>query len=371
VRTFAKQRTVTESHRTMEASSLPHTMLACQVVKFNEPYVVHEVPVPQTLEPYELLLKVAAASLCHTDSMVQAGLFPGIKPPVTASHEGVGVCVATGSAVQDFKINDRVLAGIPRNRCGQCEDCTSTSPQYCQFREGAIGIQVDGAFAEYMVCDSRNACHIPDGVDFVSAAPLACAGITVFRALEETHLADGQWLGIVGSGGGLGHLGIAFAKAKGLRVIGVDARDEGLALSRDFGADLVLDARHGDDAVVKQVHEATHGKGVDAAMNLSEASTAAGLACAITRKHGYMVQVAQPQQVVIPFRELIFRDIHISGTLAASPSQAEEMLQFVAKHRIPVKTNVYYGLNEIPKLVEEAHSGKMQGKGVISLAHNH
>ena len=109
----------------------------------------------------------------------------------------------------------------------------------------------------------------------------------------EAGLEKGQWLGLVGSGGGLGHLGIQFAKAMGLKVVGVDARDEGLELSRQTGADLVVDARKGVEEVVKEVKRVTGGQGCPATVNISDAKTAAALACAITMMHGTMVQIAQ------------------------------------------------------------------------------
>ena len=106
-------------------------------------------------------------------------------------------------------------------------------------------------------------------------------------------LRPGQWLGLVGSGGGLGHLGIQFAKALGLRVIGIDARDEGLELSKQTGADVVVDARKGTEEVVKEVQKATGGDGCPVTITISDAKTAAALACAITMMHGRMIQIAQ------------------------------------------------------------------------------
>lgn len=154
-------------------------------------------------------------------------------------------------------------------------------------------MQVGGAFAEYLLADSRNSCILLNSIDFVSAAPLACAGITVWRGLLEAKLSKGQTLGIVGSGGGLSHLLIAFAKAHGLKVVGVDARDEGLQLLREAGADTVLDAREGIETVVKKIQNVTGGIGAAATINLSEAKCAAGLACSMTAKHSHMIQIAQ------------------------------------------------------------------------------
>lgn len=101
---------------------IPKEMLACQVVEFHKPYVIHKVPTPDTLKEYELLIKTAVASLCHTDSMVIEGKFP-TKLPCTASHEGTGTVVQVGSKVNNFKKGDRVMSGLPKNQCGECVNC--------------------------------------------------------------------------------------------------------------------------------------------------------------------------------------------------------------------------------------------------------
>jgi propanol-preferring alcohol dehydrogenase len=235
-----------------------------------------------------MLLKTAVASFCHTDIMVQTGVLRS-QLPITASHEGTGTVVALGSAVRDFKIGDRVISGVIQNRCGHCEDCNSLHTQYCSCPKGGLGVRSDGAFAEYFLTDSREASHVPDELNFTVAAPLACAGI----------LNPGEWLGMVGSGGGLGHLGTLFAKAQGLHVVGINAREQGLELSKEVGADVVLDARQGKESVIKSVLEATNGKGVSATLNVSDAASAASLACAITKRHGKMIQIAQVSPSVL------------------------------------------------------------------------
>jgi alcohol dehydrogenase, propanol-preferring len=158
---------------------------------------------------------------------------------------------------------------------------------------------------------------------------------------------------------------VQFAKAVGLRVVGVDARDEGLALSKEMGADVVVDAREGKQKVVERVKEATGGVGVDATINVSDHETAAATACAITKLHGRVVQIALPAQVSIPATELAFRDIKLGGSLIASQEETKQMLDVVAEHNIRVRTNTFHGLNEIPKMLEFAHSGKMSGKAIV------
>lgn len=298
--------------------------------------------------------------------MVTAGSF-GTKLPCIASHEGTGTVVAVGSAVSDFKKGDRVMAGLPRNRCGHCPDCLGPEnyKHYCQRVEGYGGVTLDGAFAEYMIADARESSKVPDQVSFETAAPLACAGVTVWRGVLQAELKAGETIALVGAGGGLGHLGCQFARALGLQVIGIDARDEGLELAKASGANVVVDARQGKEKVVEEVKKVTNGMGADATVNVSDHAEAAGLACALTKMHGTMIQIAQPDLVSIPFLELIFRDIRIKGSLISSRAEAQRMLDVVAEHNITVKTNPFFGLREIPKLVELAHSGKMAGKGVV------
>ena len=276
--------------------TIPESMQACQIIEFNKPHQIQTILTPSAkdLKPYDLLLKVAVSALCHSDLEYLKGVFP-IKLPVTASHEGTGTVIGMGSSVSHFKAGDRVVAGQTFNRCGDCDICNGPENyrHYCEKREEMMSIDGrNGAFQEFLVVDSREATAIPEKLSFATAAPLACAGMTSWRAINQTHLQPGQWIGIVGSGGGLGHLAIQFAqKAKGLKVVGIDARDEGLALSREAGADLVVDARKGKDAVVEEVQKAT-GKGVDATIELSGHPTAVEMGCAITRNHGRFVQVA-------------------------------------------------------------------------------
>ena len=279
-----------------KTQTVPKEMHACQIIEFNKPHQIRSIPTPSTedLKPNDILLKVAVSALCHSDLEYLKGVFP-IKLPVTASHEGTGTVVGIGSNVSRFNVGDRVLAGQTFGRCGDCEICMGPENyrHYCEGREPMMSVEGrNGAFQEYLIVDSREATRIPDQMSFATAAPLACAGMTSWRALNQTHLKPGEWLGIIGSGGGLGHLAIQFAKkVKGLKVVGVDARDEGLALTREAGADLVIDARKGKEAAAEEVVKAT-GKGVHAIIELSGHPTAGPMGIALLKNHGRFVQVA-------------------------------------------------------------------------------
>lgn len=121
----------------------------------------------------------------------------------------------------------------------------------------------------------------------------------------------GEAIAIVGGGGGLGHLGVQFAKALGFNVIAIDARSEGLRLAQESGADATIDARKGKEMVVEEVKQITGGQGAEVTLNVSDHETAAALGAAITKMHGLLVQIAQPPNVSVPFAELVFRDIKI------------------------------------------------------------
>ena len=128
---------------------------------------------------------------------------------------------------------------------------------------------------------------------------------------------------------------------------------------------MVVDARKGKEAVVEEVHKVTGGEGSDSSIVLSDHKDATAIACACTKMHGTAVQVAQPDDIIIPFPEIIFRDIRIHGSLICSPEQSKSMLDTIAKHGVTVTTVPFQGLDKIEELVELVHGGKIKGKAVI------
>lgn len=312
-----------------------------------------------------MLIKTVAASLCHSDIMAIEDRL-GATLPRTSSHEGAGIVVAVGFSVQGFKEGDRVMSGLIMGPCGQCLDCIGPDDwhQYCTHSEGTMATTFDGAFADYHITDSRTSCIVPNGVDFVDAAPLACAGRTVYRAIMTSDIKPGQYLAIVGAGGGLGHLGVQFAAAKGVNVIAIDARDEALQLCQKMGAKYVVDARKDQESVVADVLAVTGGRGADATVNVSPHPTSAHLACAVTKMHGTMVQTAGVDVVAVPISQPIFRDINIKGTLLAGRQCSLEMLAEFDKHHLQVGKKLFYGLEQVPEMVEALHSGHLKGKAV-------
>ncbi|KAH8898595.1 GroES-like protein [Thozetella sp. PMI_491] len=348
--------------------AIPKTMKAAQIVAYSEAYQIREVPVPAELQPQDVLIKVAVASHCHTDFEVVKGHWQ-TPFPCTGSHEGSGTIVAVGRDVSGLTIGDRVMGGMLSRPCGNCFDCTGpeTNRQYCTSMEGYPGVSCDGFFAEYVRCDARHTVKLPPQVSLIEASPFACAGRTVWRALQLTGLTEGQTVAIIGCGGGLGHLAVRIAKALKLKIIGVDNRDEALSLAKSCGVDVLLDARDDKTALVSAARAATGGFGADCTISLSFARESPALACAITKMHATVIQVAEPEVIEIPPDELVFRDIRIRSTLIASGDESREMIDFFAKHNIHVDTQLFYGIEKISELVNWAHQNRSVGKGCLVL----
>lgn len=339
--------------------------------------MLERVPTPKisSLEPHDILIKVAVASFCHTDAMVLAGDFHTSPSGLSGSHEPSGTVVAVGTeAAHSFTPGDRIIAIGICGLCGNCLDCNGPEEGMlsCKFSRGFLGISLDGAFQEYTVVDSRFASRIPDELSFIKAAPLTCAGATSWRAVKRANVPPGGWLGIVGSGGGLGHLAIQFASKQGINVVGLDARDVGLDLSLKAGAKAAVDVRTGFDETVNAVRTAigprSQGRGddlCDAVIVLSDAPTAVKTAMAITKAHSVVIQVAQPKEIVFPFGEAIFRDIRLMGSNLSSGQELKDQVAFVTKEGVEVETTVLTGLESLPELLEMAQSGKVAGKIVL------
>lgn len=197
----------------------------------------------------------------------------------------------------------------------------------------------------------------------------------MYAGLRRLNLKPGEWIAIVGAGGGLGYMAVQMAKIMNLKVLAIDARDEGLQLAKQSGADVLVDAREPTESVIAKALDATGSPrgtkgivigGVDGTLNLSDAASAAATACAVTKMHGTMIQIAQPKpDFKIPFQELVMRDVRIQGSLIANKEQTREMLKLISESDFEVKTNPFVGFDEAEKLVEFVHSGKMAGKAVL------
>ncbi|KAG0648612.1 adh-t [Hyphodiscus hymeniophilus] len=329
------------------AASLPSEIQAQVLTAFNTPYQLTTLPLPVPVD-HDLLLKVGAASYCHTDLVYQSGVMGKILPLIPC-HEFAGTIVSAGplafSTVPGLSIGTRVgVPGRAYRPCGQCRECKNNGGDPEGYgntcpKAGNLGITRDGGFAQYALVDARQVAALPDAISEVEAAPLMCAGLTIYAALKRCALPKAGRVGIIGAGGGLGHLGLQFGVKMGLDVVGIDASDEALKLATelDTGAS-IFDARTTKpEEVLKQISGQTgeglqEGEtGLDAVIILPENQSGFDYGMKLLRNHGICVVLSFPKSGFhISAEDLVFRDIQVVGSLVGKNWVLKEMLQLAA-----------------------------------------
>src|ERR1700680_339768 len=224
-------------------------MKAVQLSKPGGNFEVVERPIPQPGRG-QVRIKVEACGICHSDALVKEGLWPGIQYPRVPGHEIAGRIDAIGPDVTLWKPGQRVGAGWHGGHCFQCRPCRRGDFVLCQF-EKITAIHFDGGYAEYMIAQAEAVAAMPDDLSAAEAAPLLCAGITVFNSLRNSGARAGDLVAVQGIGG-LGHLGIQYARQMGFRTFAIGRGKDKEALARKLGATHYVDAAAGDPAAELQ-----------------------------------------------------------------------------------------------------------------------
>jgi propanol-preferring alcohol dehydrogenase len=305
-------------------------MQVAMVENFRKPLVLREWDIP-TPGPGQIQVKTEACGVCHTDIHAADGDWP-IKPtlPFIPGHEGIGIVSAVGAGVKLVKEGDRV--GVPwlHSACGHCEYCLTAWETICAA-ETFTGYSVNGAFAEYLIADPNYVAHIPAGLSATAAAPIICAGVTSYKGLKQTEARPGDWVVISGIGG-LGHLGIQYAKHMGLKVCAVDIEDKKLALAKTLGADATVNATVGDP--VAAVRKATSGGG-HGVLITAPSIPAFKQGVGMTRKHGICVLVGiPPGDFPVPLFDVVANCISIRGSFVGNREDLAESLSFAAEGKV-------------------------------------
>jgi propanol-preferring alcohol dehydrogenase len=305
-------------------------MQAAVVEQFGKPLVIKELDIPEP-GPGQILVKTEACGVCHTDLHAANGDWP-LKPalPFTPGHEGIGIVTALGAGVTAVKEGDRV--GVPwlYSACGHCEFCLAAREPVCAEAQFG-GYTKNGGFAEYIVADPNYVAHIPAGLAAREAAPLICAGITSYKGIKETQARPGEWV-VVSGVGGLGHLGIQYAKAMGLHVCAVDIDDGKLAHAKRLGADAVVNAKDGDP--IAAVRKATGG-GAHGVLITAPSLGAFKQGVGMTRKCGTCVLVGLPPgEFPTPLFDVVANCITIRGSFVGNRRDMAEALAFAADGKV-------------------------------------
>jgi propanol-preferring alcohol dehydrogenase len=338
-------------------------MQAAQVEQFGQPLVLKELDVP-TPGPGQILVRTEACGVCHTDLHAAGGDWP-LKPalPFTPGHEGIGLVAAIGAGVRVVKEGDRV--GVPwlYSACGHCEFCLSARETVCAGAEFG-GYTKNGGFAEYILADPQYVAHIPAHLAPRDAAPLICAGITSYKGLKETQARPGEWVVISGAGG-LGHLGIQYAKAMGLQVCAVDIDDGKLDHARILGADVMVNARKGDP--VAAVKQATGG-GAHGVLITAPSLGAFKQGVGMTRKFGTCVLVGLPPgEFPTPLFDVVANCITIRGSFVGTRHDMAEALAFGAAGKVKADTELQ-PLSAINEVFKRLAQGDVPSRVVLDFA---
>jgi D-arabinose 1-dehydrogenase-like Zn-dependent alcohol dehydrogenase len=221
------------------------TMRAMQISKRGGDFelVERQIPEPGRMQ---VRIKVEACGVCHSDVLVKEGLWPGLQYPRVPGHEIAGVIDAVGADVTQWKTGQRVGVGWHGGHCFICEPCRRGDFVLCR-REKITAIHFDGGYAEYMVAPSEAVAAMPDDLPAAEAAPLMCAGITVFNSLRNAGARPGDLVAVLGIGG-LGHLGIQFAHRMGFRTVAIGRGADKEELARMLGASSYVDSDAGNPA---------------------------------------------------------------------------------------------------------------------------
>jgi D-arabinose 1-dehydrogenase-like Zn-dependent alcohol dehydrogenase len=297
------------------------TMRAMQVAEKGGDFelVEREVPSPGR---GEVLVRVHACGVCHSDMLAKEGAFPGVPFPIVPGHEVAGEIAEIGEDVNGWEQGQRVGVGWFGGNCGWCEPCRRGDFIDCQ-NMGIPGVTFDGGYADYVLVKSSALAAIPDDLSDEDAAPLLCAGITTFNALRHSGASGGDLVAILGVGG-LGHLGIQFAAKLGFRTVAIARGTDKEQLARELGAHEYIDSTAGNPG------EALMALG-GAKVILTTISSGAANSEVIEGlgPHGRLIVVgASPEPIEAPPFALIGANRVIAGHASGSSMDSQDTLAF-------------------------------------------
>ncbi len=334
-------------------------MRAAVVTSFTQPLEITEVPTPAP-GAGEVLIRVEASGLCHTDIHAARGHWP-IKPtpPFIPGHEGVGIIEAVGPGVTDRVIGQRVAVPWLGHACGTCDHCVAGWESLCEAQVNT-GYGRDGGFAEYLTADARFAQPVPDGIDPADAAPLTCAGVTTYKAVKVSGLRPTERAAIFGVGG-LGHLALQYARIFGGDVVGVDVTEDKLQLAKDLGATAVVNARQTDPVEALQAMG-----GVDVAVVLAAEPSVLEQAHASLRRGGRLVLVSLPRDnaMRLPIFETVLKGISVIGSIVGTRQDLAEVFALHAAGRTRVVQH-QRPLDEVNQSMEDVLAGRVDARVVL------
>jgi propanol-preferring alcohol dehydrogenase len=298
-------------------------MKAAVVRGFDRPLEIEEMPIPEP-GAEQVLVRIEACGLCHTDIHAARGEWP-VKPtpPFIPGHEGVGIVEILGPGnSHGVAVGDRVALPWLGFACGDCRYCNSGRETLCPGQLNT-GYSIDGGFAEWAVAYARHVVRVPAGVDPLDAAPLTCAGVTTYKAVKVSGASSASLVAVFGAGG-LGHLAIQYARITGAAVVAVDTNAARLESARMLGADHLVHVGEQDPvAAIRRLG------GADAAIATAVNPSAFEQAMKSLARGGTLVCVGLPAEnaMHVPIFETVLGGLTIKGSIVGTHADLEETFE--------------------------------------------
>ena len=359
------------AHRTIGAPFGPfliiHNLQERRVMKAvvvkapNTPVVIEDRPIPQP-KAGEVLIKVHVCGVCHSDLGLLHGEFTFAGYPRVPGHEVAGVVDKVGEGVTWPKVGDRV--GMPwlYSACGHCDQCVRGADILCPSAQ-ITGVTVDGGYQEYMIAPALYVAPIPDGLSFADAGPLMCAGLTVFNGMRQAGVQPGHKVAVIGLGG-LGHLGVLYARAMGCRVAVISNSPDKQDEAKELGAEYFVNTR------ARKAGEALRewDGGADIIVATAPSTQAASEAIPGLAPDGTLILVGVgPGNITVGPPDLIFTRHRVMGSPSGGRSDMRATLNFSVHNKVLPRI-AKFPLDDAGKVLELMESGKVRGRAVLMIA---
>src|SRR6476620_5994381 len=332
-------------------------MKAAQISKAGGDWELVERDIPDP-GPEQVRVKVEACGICHSDSLVKDGIWPGLEYPRVPGHEIAGRVDAVGANVTSWAVGQRVGVGGHGGHCVVCEQCRRGDFAMCVNRK-VTGIDFDGGYATHVVVPAAALAAIPDDLPAEEAGPFMCAGVTVFNALRNSGARAGEVVAVHGIGG-LGHLGVQYARQMGFATVAINRGNDKESLARQLGAHHYIDATATD--VVAELQKLGGARVILA--TAPSASAISPLVDGLAPNGLLLVPAAPSEPLSINALSLILRRSAVSGWYSGTARDSQDTLEFSALSGVHPMIEKYT-LDQVTDAYEQMHSGKVRFRVVL------
>jgi len=334
-------------------------MKAAQISKAGGDWELVERDIPEPRSG-QVRVKVEACGICHSDALVKEGLWPGLQYPRVPGHEIAGRVDAVGANVTSWAIGQRVGVGWHGGHCFVCEQCRRGDFAMCVNRK-VTGIDFDGGYASHVIVPAAALAAIPDDLPAEEAGPFMCAGVTVFNALRNSGARAGDVVAVHGIGG-LGHLGVQYARRMGFNTVAINRGSDKEDLALQLGAHSYIDATAKD--VVAELQK-LGGASVILA-TAPNAQAISGLVDGLAPSGKLLVPAAPSEPLSINVFSLIMKRSSVAGWYSGTAKDSQDTLEFSALSGVHPMIEKY-PLDKVAEAYEQMHSGRVRFRVVLTL----